>query len=297
MTSALGKEGIALWLNLPVFYDQEYLDRHPEEYSITSRGRKAVREWLHFVCPSRETHRDALLRDLRTCLFRVQPKVVSLDFIRHFVFWEGVRLDGPATDIEDGCYCPVCLDTFAKYCGERLAPESAPARVRGDLRPQWGDWKCSEISAFANRVFAEIRALAPRAKLAIKTIPWRESDLDGAIRSVAGQDVRSLTEQVDLVSPMAFTHVLRQTPEWKRGLLRHVAAVTEKPILSYIQTDKLYRPEEISLAQFEAEVKEALEPAWAGTVVFDYQQLVANPEKAAILRGHLRQRGVDRSPG
>jgi hypothetical protein len=295
MASALDEEGIALWLNLPVFFNQEYLERRPEECSITSRGRRAVREWLHFVCPSRETYRDSLLRDLRDCLSRVQPKVVSLDFIRHFVFWEGVPLDGPGTDIEDGCYCPVCLGAFARECEESLDATSAPARVRGALWQQWGDWKCREIASFANRLFDEVRALAPGARLSIKTVPWRESDLGGAIRSVAGQDLRSLAAQADLVSPMAFTHELHQTPGWKRGLLGHVAAVTGKPVLSYVQTAKVYRPEEIPPAQFEEELAEALDPGWGGLVVFEYQQLVADPAKAAILRQRLGTPRRDRA--
>ena len=94
----------------------------------------------------------------------------------------------------------------------------------------------------------------PEARLAIKTVPWREQDLDGAIRSCAGQDVAALGRQVDMVAPMAFTHVLRQTPEWKRALLAHVKAVGGKPVVSYVQTEKLYRDEAITPEQFEAEL-------------------------------------------
>ena len=290
MAHALRKEGLALWLNLPVFFNQEHLERHPDDYSITSLGRRAVKEWLHFVCPSRETYRASFLRDLRACLSRVRPEIVSLDFIRHFVFWEAVSLDGSPQEIEDGCYCPVCLAAFAAHCGERIDPTLATARIRAELGGAWAEWKCREIAGFANQLLDEIRSLVPDARLGIKTVPWRESDLDGAIRRAAGQDLRALTRKVDAVSPMAFTHLLKQTPVWKRGLLRHVGAHTGKPVLSYVQTDKLYRPEDITLAQFEAEVIEALAPEWGGALFFEYAQLAANPEKAAILRRHLRER-------
>ena len=290
MADALRKEGLALWLNLPVFFNQEHLERHPDDYTITSGGRRAVKEWLHFVCPSRVSYRAAFVRDLRALLSRVSPEIVSLDFIRHFVFWEAVRLDGSPQQIEDGCYCPVCLAAFAAHCGERIDPANVAARVRAELGGAWGDWKCREIADFADQLLDEIRALVPNARLSIKTVPWRESDLDGAIRHFAGQDVRAMTRKVDVASPMAFTHVLRQTPDWKRGLLRHVATATGKPVLSYVQTEKLYRPEDITLAQFEAEVVEALAPEWAGALFFEYAQLAANPEKAAILRRHLRER-------
>jgi hypothetical protein len=273
-----------------VFFNQEHLERHPDDYTITSHGRRAVQEWLHFVCPSRESYRAAFLRDLRACLSRVSPEIVSFDFIRHFVVWEAVRLDGSPREIEDGCYCPVCLAAFAAHCGERIDPSTAVARVRAELAGAWGDWKCLEIATFANQLLDEIRVLVPDARLSIKTVPWRESDLDGAIRRCAGQGVRALTRRVDVVSPMAFTHVLGQTPDWKRGLLHHVATHTGKPVLSYVQTEKLYRPEDITLAQFEAEIVEALAPEWAGALFFEYVQLAANPERAAILRRRLRER-------
>src|SRR5512145_3356529 len=149
MADALHQEGLALWLNLPVFYNQEHLERHPDDYSITSLGRKAEQDWLHFVCPSRESYRAAFIRDLRASFSRVNPEIVSLDFIRHFVFWERVPLDGSPQQIEDGCYCPICLAAFGAHCGERIDPAKAVARVRAELRGAWGDWKCREIASFA----------------------------------------------------------------------------------------------------------------------------------------------------
>jgi hypothetical protein len=287
MLQALARERLDLWLNVPVFYDPAYLERHPDAYAITNLGRRAVHDWLHFVCPSQDAYLDALVKDLRGLLARLRPTVVSLDFIRHFVFWEGVRLDGPPEAIEDGCYCPTCLRRFEEASGERV-DRSDPARdLRGRLRPRWADWKCRRIADVAERLFVEIRDLADGARLAIKTVPWGGADLEGAIRWSAGQDLGQLTRGVDLVTPMAFTHILGQTPEWKRRLLRDVQSSTGKPILSYLQVDKVYRAEEISTAELEAELQEASSSDHAGIVVFHYDQLVANPEKARLLRARL----------
>jgi hypothetical protein len=285
---ALDREGLALWLNLPVFYDPPYLESHPESYAMTNRGRPAVQDWLHFACPSREEHLDQIVKDVRDLLPRLQPAVVSLDFIRHFVFWERVELSGSFDVIEDGCYCPICLSSFERDCGEKLDREDAAAYIRAHLRKQWGDWKCRSISVIADRLFAEVRSLTPEAKLAVKTVPWRESDLGGAIRSSAGQDVRRLATDLDIMVPMAFTHILGQTPEWKADLLAHVREITGKPVLSYVQTESVDRSEAITLSQFEEELTVALAGDHAGIVVFHYEQLAASPEKAAILRKHLR---------
>jgi len=112
MVRALAKNGLGLWLNLPVFYNQAYLEEHPEHYAITSKGNKAIHDWCHFVCPSRGEYLDKYLRDLRRLLSSLEPEIVSLDFIRHFVFWEAVDLKGNPDAIEDGCYCEVCLNAF-----------------------------------------------------------------------------------------------------------------------------------------------------------------------------------------
>jgi hypothetical protein len=289
MAMALRQKGIGLWLNLPVFYNPEYLEHHPENYAITSRGRRAIHDWCHFVCPSREDYLAGFVRDVRATLSILQPEIVSLDFIRHFVFWEKVNLNGDPASIEDGCYCPVCLTAFEKACGEKVNRDDAATYIRANLKHQWGDWKCKEIAGVAERILAEIRPLARNAKFAIKLVPWRESDLDGAIRSSAGQDIPVLTRNLDMAIPMAFTQVLGQTPEWKKKLLTHVRNITGKPVLSYVQTDKLIRPEEITTTQFEAELKEALGHEWAGIVVFEYQQLAANPAKAGILQKYLKR--------
>jgi hypothetical protein len=288
MVRALVKNGLGLWLNLPVFYNQEYLELHPEDYAITSKVNKAIHDWCHFVCPSRRKYHDKFVGDLRVLLSRLEPEIVSLDFIRHFVFWEAVDLKSNPNAIEDGCYCDVCLDAFENFSGEKVERNHPAAHIRSGMKRAWGDWKCNRIAGAADMLFEEIRAGAKHARLSIKTVPWKDSDLDGAIRSSAGQDVPRLARNVDMIAPMAFAQVLGQTPAWKRQLLEHVRQISGKPVLSYLQTDKLIRPEEITVAQFEAELKESLGKEWAGMVVFEYGQLAANPEKAGILTKYLR---------
>jgi hypothetical protein len=285
---ALEKNNLGLWLNLPVFYNPEYLGQHPEHYAITNKSRKAVHDWCHFVCPSRKEYQDKFVRDMCATLSKLRPDIVSLDFIRHFVFWEAVDLRGNPDAIEDGCYCPVCLGEFERFCGEKVNRNQPAAHIHSNLKRAWGDWKCNQIAETAEMLFDEIRTLAKDALISIKTLPWREADLNGAIRSSAGQDVPRLTSKVDMTAPMAFTQVLGMDLAWKRELLKYVRQVSRKPVLSYVQTDRLIRPEEITATQFESELKESLSPEWAGIVVFEYQQLVANPAKAVILRKYLR---------
>lgn len=287
MGEALVAEGLGVWLNLPVFYDEEYLAAHPDRYAITSRGRRAVADWLHFACPSREETIEHVVAVLHRALAHVRPDVVSLDFIRYFVFWERVDLDGPGDAIEDGCYCPACLAAFERHSGQRVSRDDPAADIRRHLLTEWGDWKTRRIAEVAERLFDEIRRAAPGAMLGIKIVPWLESDLGGAIRHCVGQDFARLARNVDIVAPMAFTHILRRTPEWKARLLARVQQVTGKPVLSYVQAGAVYRPEPITAAEFSDELVTAVEGDHAGLAIFHYEQLVADPEKARILRTAL----------
>ena len=54
---------------------------------------------------------------------RLHPQGLSLDFIRHFVFWEKVRPATLHSDIPNACFCRYCVAGFAAKTGIQI-PES-----------------------------------------------------------------------------------------------------------------------------------------------------------------------------
>ena len=259
MSDALQRNGVDLWLNLPVFYDKIFLEANSEYYSITSKGRKAIHDWCHFVCPNRPDYITNMINEKMTLVERFQPAMVSLDFIRHFVFWELVDLNWSPDNIEDGCYCVICLDAFAKIL-EKPIPSASPSEfIRTHALKEWGYWKIQRVTNTANLIINMLHVVSPDSKIWIKTVPWKNNDLDGAIINSVGQDILALGKLVDGISPMTFTHMLRQTPEWKEALLSNVKITIGKPVISYLQLEKVYRTEEIPLKQFEDELKAGLE--------------------------------------
>jgi len=291
MRNALARNNIDLWLNVPVFYNQEYLEIHPEAYSITSRGRPASQDWCHFVCPRRDGYLEDLVREWAALAARLQPKIISLDFIRYFVFWELVDLRRGPEDIEDGCYCPICLRAFEQVLGEEVPTSNVAEFIRQHAWREWGRWKSQRITEVATLLTAALRRASPDSKVWVKTVPWRRNDLEGAILGSVGQDIPTLGELVDGIAPMAFTHILRQSPAWKEELLSEVRNSTGKPVISYLQVEKAYRTESIPLGQFEEELKIGLEGDCAGISVFCYEQLVEAPEKAEILKRYAKGGG------
>ncbi len=83
---------IRLFLILPTFFNPEALDADSSLYAITDRGERAVEEWVQFVCPSRQGYRRQYIERIKQLLTDLDPDGLSIDFIRHFVFWEKIYL-------------------------------------------------------------------------------------------------------------------------------------------------------------------------------------------------------------
>lgn len=258
---------------------------------MTSRGRPASQDWCHFVCPRREDYLENFLRERVALAASFQPKIISVDFIRYFVFWELVDLRGGLGAIEDGCYCPLCLQAFEQVLGENVPRSNVASFIRRHAWQEWGQWKSQRITEVAALLIAALRRASSASKVWIKTVPWKRNDLEGAILGSVGQDIPDLGKLVDGIAPMAFTHMLCQSPAWKAELLSEIRSITGKPVISYLQVEKAYRTENIPLEQFEEELRAGLEGDYAGISVFCYEQLVEAPEKAEILKRYVKGRG------
>ena len=286
---ALKNNNIKTWLNIPVFHNREYLDNHPGAWSITSAGKRAEKQWLAMVCPSHDEYIDYLEDYTEKQLAAAEPDIVSLDFVRFFVFWEMVDTGGSPDNIEEGCYCPVCLSSFEKYTGEKIRVKQG-SRIPPEFRSLWGDWKCGIIIERVKRLADIIRSRLPGVPLHIKTVPWKENELDSAVRNICGQNLPVLDQLSDGLIPMAFTGILGKTLDWKRDQLMTLRSYSGKPSFCYIQTARAYDEEEITPSRFEAEVADAVSTGYENIIVFHYEQLEKDEIKSDIIRKYLKDK-------
>jgi hypothetical protein len=203
-------------MNLPVFYDEEYLQNNPESYSITSLGNRAARSWLHMACPSKENYIDLWMRQFSDLIKRIRLDYVSYDFIRFYVFWEEVEPGKPPDTIEHGCFCPECQRRYRKFSGEKLRVINGI--VERSPRKSPGDWKTSVITETARRLNSAVADASGGTPVYVKTIPWKAADFDLGMGWISGQDIESLGRISDGILPMAFTQIFGQTPAWKKDL-------------------------------------------------------------------------------
>jgi len=288
MERALARRDLGLWLNLPVFFSPDHLEEHPEDFALTCEGKRAEHGWSRFVCPTVPGFVDELAERYGALAARLSPVRISLDFVRHFVFLETVPLDGNLRDIVDGCYCPRCLAAFEAWSGYRLPKGKEVAALRGPYRDAWAIWKCNVVSAAATRLTDALREASPSSRLLIKTIPWKQADLEGAIRAVAGQDIAVLGSLADGLVPMAFSHLLGRNEDWKSALMNEVRALSGHEPLAYVQGAAILRDDSIAPQDVQKELRQALDEDGECVAVFCYDQLVEMPAVARAIRSVLK---------
>ncbi len=290
--------GMTLFLIFPVFQNPEALKEDPGLAAVTAAGMPAREEWVEFVCPAREDYLSRRAGYLRDLVAEFGPDVVSLDFIRYFVFWEKVAPDRAPESLPQTCFCPVCLAGFEKEMDVRIPSELAPTSekakwILGTHASEWTEWKCRIITRAVERLAGAARQAKPGVKVNIHAVPWRKGDFGGAARTIAGQDLVRLAPFADFISPMCYHHMVRRSPDWVHDVVADFSAQTRGrgTILASTQVSQAYVEEALPSAEFGAALEEALKPPSIGDVLWSWDALSKSPEKMAILKArvHLKR--------
>ncbi len=281
--------GMMLFLIFPVFQNPEALKEDPGLAAVTAAGAPAREEWVEFVCPAREDYLSRRAGHLRDLVAEFGPDVVSLDFIRYFVFWEKVAPDRAPESLPQTCFCPVCLAGFEKEMGVRipsaLAATAEKAKwILGTRASEWTEWKCRVITRAVERLAGAARQAKPGIKVNIHAVPWRQDDFGGAVRSVAGQDLARLAPYADFISPMCYHHMVRRSPAWVHDVVADISARTRTAILASTQVSEAYVENALSPDEFRAALEEALKAPSIGVVLWSWDALSRSSEKMKILK-------------
>lgn len=288
------KHGITTFAIFPVFFNAEELARSPHIHAITSRGEDAKDEWVEFVCPSRKAYRKHMIEKAQRMVKDHNPDGISIDFIRHFVFWEKVYPDKDPASLPKTCFDSVCLGHFQAETGIRI-PQSLDGitqQARWILQNHaetWISWRCALITTMVEEMVHAVKEINPQILINVHLVPWAESDFQGAIRSVAGQDISALRKYADYLSPMTYAHMVRQPPAWIHAIVKDVYTQGAAKVIPSIQVDKAYLEQDLSPEEFEQSLSEALKPPSSGVVFWSWERVAANSEKKEIIRKYSAQ--------
>ena len=289
------RTGTDVFVIFPVFFAPEELAADPDLWAVTADGSRAKEDWVEFACPTRGDFRKKRIEEAREIVREIQPTGLSIDFIRHFVFWEMVGPERHPATLPDTCYCSHCLDAFADRVGAEndlrdLAAPDAVAWIAGNAADEWVRFKNNTITTMVEEIAAAAREVDPDILINIHNVPWRADDYDGAIARIAGQDRAALGAVADYLSPMCYSFMLHRPPEWVASVVDDAGRHAGCPVLPSIQVATAYREgEEFEVAEFEACLRAALAPPSAGVVFWSWDHIEADPERAEIIRRVVRE--------
>jgi hypothetical protein len=290
------ERGVEVFVIAPVFYNPQALARDPDLYAVTADGALARDDWVQFVCPSRPEYRTQRTREISDLVRRLRPHGLSLDFIRHFVFWEKVHPATLHSDIPNACFCRYCVASFAAKTGMALPESKSDTRGKAAWilehhEAEWTEWKIGLINTMVEEIVREARAVDPALKINLHAVPWTRTDFGGAILRSAGQDFSALARFGDFLSPMCYGHMLERPPRWIHSVVVRLADESGAPILPSIQVGEAYRPGvAFTAAEFEQQLRQALAPPSRGVVLWSWEALAKEPEKRRVVREVLAGR-------
>ncbi|MDO5309018.1 MAG: family 10 glycosylhydrolase [Planctomycetia bacterium] len=182
---------------------------------MRSQGRLQVTfngEPTRWLCPSDPRNRQLQLDALLEVATNYDVDGVHFDYIR---FPDG-----------SSCYCDGCKERFATAYHEHTGEELGDFNVainRAEVREEWNQWRCDQITALVREVHDAVKALRPNVKISAAVF----SSYPGTKVTIA-QDWGKWIEDglIDFVCPMDYTadpvafrsFVQNQKPYIKQGV-------------------------------------------------------------------------------
>ncbi len=288
---------LTTFIIFPVFYDPEALSNNPGLQALTEHGTPAKDDWVTFVCPSRIDYRRQKTDSLIQLIRALEPDGISIDFIRHFVFWEKIYPETLPDSLLNTCFDSSCLAAFQERTGIQI-PDSLNGTnaiagwIESEALSDWTQWKCELITSMVHELSEAARKTKPEIKINVHLVPWRTDDFNGSIRSIAGQDFTEIAPWVDYLSPMTYAHMVKQDPAWIHSVVQDVYNQTESQVIPSIQVKEAYLKERLTLEEFKESLSRALESPSCGVVFWSWEQLETEPEKMeAIIQLVQSKRG------
>ncbi|MCU4175063.1 hypothetical protein [Carboxylicivirga sp. N1Y90] len=282
--------GIDVYLIFPVFYNPEALKADSSLWARTSDGERAKADWVEFVCPSRKDYRASVVEHAKDMVSTLKPDGLSIDFIRHFVFWEMVGPNFDPNRLPDACCCSNCIDGFITETGMALSNEMYSSEeklwfIQENHSQQWQKYKERLITTMVSDLAQAVKSIKPDTKLNLHAVPWRADDYNGASRTVTCQNLPELSKMVDYISPMCYTHMLYRSAEWVDSLVVDFQKQGVDNVLPCIQVGLSYRSEEFTPEAFDACVTSARKSQVNGLVLWSWEMLAKDLKKQKSIEG------------
>lgn len=283
------KNKIKTFVILPIFFDELALSEDSSLYAIKSNGEEAIDEWVKFVCPSNLKFRKNKIESIVNLVTEYNPDGISIDFIRHFVFWEKVLPDTPVSTLPNTCFCNECVHGFQQQFNIDIPDslsdtEDISSWIIDKHSDQWTDWKCLLITSMIEEIVTKTKKVKSNLLVNAHIVPWENDDFGNGINKIAGQDILAISAITNYISPMTYSHMVKQDASWVHDVVDDFYHQTKGKILPSIQVKEAYVTDSLSVAEFEDNLRSALLPPSIGVVFWSWEHLEQDPWKKEIIR-------------
>jgi len=282
------QNNVKLFVILPIFFNPEALQKNPDWYAISNEGNKAIDEWVRFVCPSQQEYRKQRIESIKNFVKEFNPDGISLDFIRHFVFWEMIDPDRTLESIQNTCFCTNCMNQFDSDTGIKISAKMKSTKeivewIISNHQREWINWKCGLITSMVKDIVHEAKKVKPDILVNIHAVPWQRSDYGGAIKIIAGQDIYQISQYADYISPMCYHHMVKRNPSWIHDVVKDLDEQVDCKILPSIQVKEAYLSKKLTNDDFQKSLDQAMKHPSDGVVFWSWEAFDKDFEKKRLL--------------
>jgi len=288
----MAKNNIPFFIIWPIFQNPEYLHHDSTQYAITNLGKRAIDDWVEFVCPSRMNYRNMVVDSIRWYVKNCHPQGVSMDFIRHFVYWEKVYPDQDPDRIENACYCDSCLINFTNLTGIGIPDTLLTVQQKAGFlklyhNTEWNGFRSDLITSMVKAISEAVKDEDHSVKINIHIVPWREGEFNNAIINIAGQKINEMAIYADYISPMCYSQMLRRDPEWIHSVVADMDREAPGKVLPSIQVYPFYIDYQFLPEDLLKGLESSLNAPSKGVVFWSWPLLNKDPERLHLVSDYL----------
>jgi len=270
-------EGADVYAEIGLFQGVEAAQARPELHPVGADGLPLEPDgWYLGLNPAVASYAEERLAAACEAVEARDVDGLWLDFVRWPVHWEV-----PKPRIEESSFDEPTVRRFAEWLGmgDSHIPSSAVERagtVLANWPAEWARFKCEVITEWCAECRKRLRAISDTIRLGAFMVPWFQEDHDDAVRRIAGQDARAMSEHIDVFSPMVYHRMCGRSVAWVGETTRRMARATGRPVWPIVQAS------DVPAEEFAEALREgSLE---GGVLIFTSQAVSELPEGVEALR-------------
>ncbi len=255
--------------------------------AICADGTFAIGEedgsWLKMFCPNGINSDGVTIAEWRSIQIRklireFNPVGISLDFIRHFIFWEGVKENDSLDQSKQSCFCLRCRNEFEEFSSIQLPilaenTVTTSSWILENHPKEWELFTRNSISVLAKELTRVAKEEKPSIEISIHVVPWKKEEFNTGRRRVIGQDLHELKNLTNNISPMCYAPMLQRPTSWINDIVVDMSAETNTSILPAVQICPMYGSTPLSNKEFSTMITAAIQVPAAGVIIWPWERI------------------------